>query len=145
MQGRYEVNASRSQCLTSHTWENTNMQKDLWMRCASSFYVGMHEWRTCKWCWTKCDPSSVFGNLTGTFLPNVNVSGEHDRCCVVINLNVNQYSKDKRRPKGISNLKGKRSQKNSQPKYSLSITLYDLSYLVFVQNSFYEIYLCSYS
>ena len=107
------------------------MQKDLWMRCASSFYVGMHEWRTCKWCWTKCDPSSVFGNLTGTFLPNVNVSGEHDRCCVVINLNVNQYSKDKRRPKGISNPKGKGVRKilSENIPYQLLCMIYLIWYL----------------
>ena len=29
------------------------MQKDLLVWCASSFHVGMHEWRTCKWRETK--------------------------------------------------------------------------------------------
>lgn len=37
---------------------------------ASSFYIRMHEGRTCKWCRTKCNPSLVLGNPTGALLPN---------------------------------------------------------------------------
>ena len=48
------------------------------------------------------------------------VKGEHGQCCVVIYL------------KGNSNLKGKRSSKNSQPKYSLLAAPY--SVLVWISN-----------
>ena len=45
------------------------MYNDLWTWCsASSFYIGMYEWRTCKWHETKCDLSLVLDNPTDAFL-----------------------------------------------------------------------------